>query len=354
MLDDIKKIKQLDSKNMLGSIELLQGQADEVQKAAQKLKLPNNYSSVKNIVLAGMGGSTLGTHVIKSLFYRQLPIPLEIANNYYLPDYVDENTLVVLSSYSGNTEEVLNAAQEALKKRARIVAITKGGKLEKWSKKNHLPTIVYETKNNLCGSPRMGVGYALFGQIFLLAKLGFLKFSKTQINLAKTVTGSFLFKYGVKIPLQNNPAKQLAAKINENSVWFIGSEHLSGNVHTAANQINETAKRFAGYHLLPELNHHLLEGMFFPKSNPKNLLFILFTSDLYDKRVQKRYAITEDILRKNKINYSVYRFKSKDRLSQVCEALVLSSYVSFYSAVINGIDPTAIPYVDYFKKQMSK
>jgi glucose/mannose-6-phosphate isomerase len=129
---------------------------------------------------------------------------------------------------------------------------------------------------------------------------------------------------------------------------------LAGNAHAAANQMDENAKRFAGYYLIPELNHHLMEGMLYPKSNKKDIIFVLFESGLYHKRVQKRFAVTKKVLDKNKIKYLSYQCGSTDKLLQAGEVLVLSSYVSFYSAILEGIDPTAIPYVDFFKEELKK
>ena len=151
-----------------------------------------------------------------------------------------------------------------------------------------------------------------------------------------------------------NPAKQAALKTTNASVWYIGSEHLAGNAHIGANQMNENGKRFGGYFVVPELNHHLLEGTQQPRTNPENLLFILIESGLYDARVQKRYEITKTIFQKSHINHTSYRCQEKKGLAQVAEALLFSSYTSYYAALLEGIDPTAIPFVDFFKEALAK
>ena len=150
------------------------------------------------------------------------------------------------------------------------------------------------------------------------------------------------------------PAMQMAIAAKNHSIWYVASEHLIGNAHAAANQINENAKRFAGYFTLPELNHHLLEGMKYPQNNPDSLLFIFLESKLYDKRIQKRYAITKEVLKKNMIPFLTYTCDEKTPFGQAAEVLVMGSYLSFYLAVLEGIDPTAIPFVDYFKSEMKK
>jgi glucose/mannose-6-phosphate isomerase len=172
MLDSKEKIAQLDSKNMYGSIQLLGKQVEEVLAEAKKVKIPGSYKKINNIVVLGMGGSALGAHVIKSLFFNLLQIPVEIVNGYKAPASVSSKTLVIASSYSGSTEEVLNSVKEAKKKQAKIVVICSGGKLADWVKKNKILALVFTTNNNPCGSPRMGLGYSIFGQVAILANVG--------------------------------------------------------------------------------------------------------------------------------------------------------------------------------------
>lgn len=354
ILDDIKAIKKLDSQNMLGSLQLLFKQVEQIYDTAEALKVSNNYKNVNKIVVLGMGGSALGAHVIKTLFVEELKYPLEIVNDYNIPNFVDNKTLVIGSSYSGTTEEVLSAIKEARQKKAKIVVISAGGELEKIAKKNKYPALVFTTENNPCGSPRMGLGYSIVGQLILFSKLGILKISKKQIQEIIKTLAYYDTLFGVLTPEKENPAKWLAKHTLDKSVWYVGAEHLVGNIHIAANQMNENAKRFASFFVIPELNHHLMEGIINPKSNQKDLLFVCVESDFYGERIKKRFAVTKKILDKNKIQNINYRCQEKDKMMQVFEILVLGSYVSYYSALLEGIDPTAIPFVDYFKEQMKK
>ncbi len=105
---------------------------------------------------------------------------------------------------------------------------------------------------------------------------------------------------------------------------------------------------------IPELNHHLLEGLKFPAANRQNLVFIFFESQLYFKKNQVRYAVTKKVVAKNRIGSSVYRLKAASRLGQSLEMLVFGSYASFYLAVLNNLNPSKIPWVDYFKAELKK
>mgnify|MGYP001609004876 CR=1 FL=1 len=354
MLDDKAKISGLDSQNMIGSIQLLGKQVEEVLALAKKVKIPAGYKKVNNLVVLGMGGSALGAHLIKSIFLDNLQIPVEIVNGYDAPKFVNEKSLVIASSYSGSTEEVVSAAVDAKKKKAKVMVICSGGKLADWAKQNKIPALVFTTNNNPCGSPRMGLGYSVFGQIALLANAGLLKLSLAEVKSALQTISKFNSLFGVDNSEAKNPAKQLATSLFGKSVWYLSSEHLAGNAHIAANQMNENAKRFASYFVVPEMNHHLMEGTSYPESNKSDIKFVLLESQLYDKRVQKRYEITKQVLDNKKITFTSYQCQENKKLLQACEVLVLGSYVSFYSAMLQGIDPTAIPLVDFFKDQLKK
>lgn len=352
ILNSIEEIKKLDSKNMLGSLELLSEQVEEVLQCSRKLKIPSGYKNAKNIVVLGMGGSALGAHILKSVYFDKLKAPIEIVNGYHVPEYVDKNSFVIVSSYSGSTEEPVFALKEALKRKAKIAIITSGSELEKISVKFKIPALIFTTNNNPCGSPRMGLGYSIVGQIILFAKAGLIKLSEKDIKNISLILKKYNSEFGVNN--KDNQAKKMAENLFGRSVWYCASEHLAGNAHAAANQTNENAKRFAGYFVVPELNHHLMEGMFYPEINKNNLGFVLLESNLYDKRIIKRFEITKKVLEKNQIKYWSYTAQEKNKLSQACELLVFGSYVSYYGAMLQGIDPTAIPFVDFFKEQLKK
>lgn len=353
-LDNREQIEALDSKKMLQSLELLSDQVREVTLIAELVKMPSAYKNCDRIVVLGMGGSTLGSHIVKSVFADELAQPLEIVNGYAVPAFVNKKTLVLVSSYSGGTEEPLAAMQAALKQGAKVMVITSGGTLADAAKKHTLPALIFTTKNNPCGSPRMGLGYSIIGQIILFSKAGVIGLNNTMLNSILKTLEYFDALCGVETDTVDNPAKLLAKAIGTRSVWYVGAEHLAGSAHTAANQLNENAKRFGGYFLIPELNHHLMEGLMYPKTNANTMAFVLLESGLYDKRIQKRFSIMQDITKKNGVDSLVYKLESKTPLLQAVESLVVGSYVSFYLAMLEGIDPTAIPFVDFFKAALKK
>lgn len=135
---------------------------------------------------------------------------------------------------------------------------------------------------------------------------------------------------------------------------LVGSEFLEGNMHIMANQINETSKQYATWALLPEINHHLLEGLSFPKRPKKDMVFVFFESSKYHLKVQKRYPLTAQIVRKNKISTTSYKLQATTKLGQAAEAMMLGGYLSFYLGMLNGQDPAFIPWVKFLKERLAK
>jgi len=354
ILDSRQEIGTLDQMNMLGSIEQLGSQVQQIWNDAQNVKFDDSYRTVKNVIVAGMGGSALGAHIIQTVFKEELAIPVIVIPDYELPNFVNSDTLVIASSYSGGTEETLAAVEDAKKKGAKIAGITSGGKLAEFLKVNNYPAIVFEPTFNPCQSPRMGLGYSIFGQIALFAQAGLLKVTETEYNAVMDTIADAHLRMSVDIEQDKNIAKVLAFEIFSRIPIVMAAQHLEGVAHVFANQLNENAKTYSEYRVIPELNHHLMEGLQFPESNPDNLLYISIQSDLYDKHNHKRVLLTQQVLEKNNIEYREFVLSRKTQLEQAFELLMLGSYTSFYLALLHNQNPTPIPWVDWFKSELKK
>ncbi|MEA2088487.1 MAG: SIS domain-containing protein [Patescibacteria group bacterium] len=347
---NLKTIKKLDKKNLYNSIQELDLQCGQVVDEMKKINIPSYYKKSDNIIVSGMGGSALGARIIKSVFLEELKIPMEIVNNYKLPACLNKNSLCVISSYSGNTEETISCFNQAKKQKAKIFIIASGGKLAGLAKKYNIPSYIFNPKHNSCNTPRMALGYSIFAQLLLFQKVGLIKISKSELE--KNIKTIKIFNKKFALQKTNNQAIKIAKAMLNKIPIIIGSEFLTGNCRAFRNQINEGPKNFSTFMEIPEINHHLLEGLKNPKTNSKNLIFLFFNSNLYHKRNQLRYKITQKILKQNKIYFIEYKLASKTKLQQSMEFLVLGSYASFYLAMLNNLDPSPNPYVDYLKKQM--
>ncbi|GAG94380.1 unnamed protein product, partial [marine sediment metagenome] len=259
ILNSREAVAKVDKSNVLGSIEQLGDQVQHVWEIAEKIEIDSSYQDVNNIVVAGMGGSALGTDVIQSVFSDEIKLPITIVPHYEMPNFVNEKTLVIASSYSGNTEEAIAAAKDAIQKGAKVTGITSGGKLAELLKKHHLPALIFEPTYNPSNQPRMGLGYAIFGQIALFSKIGLLKISNKEYKAVLQTIANVHQSCGIDIPEESNSAKVLSYEFSQRIPIITVAEHLEGVAHVFANQLNENAKTYSEYRVVPEINHHLME-----------------------------------------------------------------------------------------------
>jgi len=354
ILDDQELIKKTDKSNLRGSIEMLPDQCFQIWNELKKFTVPKDFLDISKIVISGMGGSGLGPHVVKSVFGEILKVPLEIVNSSLLPEYVDKKTLVILSSYSGNTEEVLLFAKKALDKKIKCLGITTGGELEKLLWSYNSPCFKINPLHNPCNQPRMGLGYSILGIAGLLCKLSLLQINDKDVESLREYLLNINQKYGILVSSKNNYAKKIAERLFGKATILVAAEFLAGSIHTWQNQQHEVAKNYGSYYLLPELDHHLLEGLKFPVSNRNFLIGIFVNSKLYDQSTQKMLKITKEIFEKNEIEVCEYECEANNKFFQSMEVIHFASYVNFYLAILNKVDPSPIPWVEYFKKELKK
>lgn len=341
-LNNLEEIKKLDPKNVYGSTELILEQCSQIWQDTKSLSFTQEYSNIKNVVFSGMGGSALGAQIIYHLFKNELKVPFYINNDYNLPGFTDKNTLVVLSSYSGTTEETLSSANEAINRNCKVTGLTTGGELSKLFDSKNIPYLKINPVNNPAKQPRLGSGYTIFGLISIFTKLNLIN---TQADFINEINIARKSKEEAK-----EEAKKLALNLKDKIPVIFSSEFLTGNAHVIRNQINETAKSFSAFFPIPELNHHLMEGLKNPGN--KNLHVLFLNSDLYSDRIQKRIELTKDVVSQNGIPYSEYRAVGNTKISQSLNILTFGGYLTFYLAILYGLDPSLIPWVDYFKEKL--
>lgn len=354
ILDNFKQIKKLDKSGVYKSIGTLPDQIRQVLEDSRLIKIPRAFSKVNQVVVNGMGASNLGAGIIKAVFADRLKAPINITPGYAVPASVNKNTLYVISSYSGNTEEPLSVYREVKKRGAKIIAITSkdNGKLAKLMIKENIPGYIFKPKFNHSAVPRVGLGYSVFGTAVMLDRAGLFKIKTDEIKSIITDMEIWGRELGPDEAMKFNLAKQLALEIRDKIPIAVGAEFLMGNLRVIRNQFCESGKNFAGYLSVPELNHYAMEGLEFPKNNNKNLIFFFIDSGLYHPRIQKRVELTKKIINKNKIKYLEHKLTSKTKLSQSFELLQLFTWVTYYLGILNKKDPATNPWVDWFKAEL--
>ncbi len=290
--------------------------------------------------------------MIKNLFKSQLKVPFDFVHDYTLPGYVNKDSLVILSSYSGNTEETLSTAEQAISNHAQIMVIAAGGKLVDLANQHNWTLYQIDPQFNPCNQPRMAIGYAVMGVIGLASKASLINLTQTEIDQAVQSIAKVIAANTVEVASDKNPAKQLAFDMVDRKVLLVGAEFLSGAVHTAANQANENAKTWTDYAVIPEIDHHLMEGLKFTGGLQHTGLVVFMQSKLFHPQNQKRVTLTKEIFEEAGIQTQLITFNSPTPLTQVFEAITLLGFANFYLSMLHGINPSPIPIVESFKKRL--
>lgn len=347
-------IRKYDPGKVYDSVVSLSKQAEDAWEETKNINIGRAYAQVNNIVMCGMGGSGLAARVIESVYADDLKIPLIRVNSYNLPGFVNENSLVICSSYSGTTEETIENAKQAISKKAKWMAIGTGNTLIEMAKKNKAPYYQIDPVFNPSKQPRMAIGYSITGQLILAAKTGIISFTEKDISEAVLAMKQVWDKNKIEVDISQNPAKQTAAAIRGKITVYVSAGHLAGAAHVINNQQNENAKSFSADVQIPELNHHLMEGLKHPESNRSNLYFVFINSTLYPERINQRMAITKEVVAKQGIGFCEINLEAGSGLPQAFELIQLGGMINLYLSVLYEQNPAPIPWVDYFKERLGQ
>ena len=326
---------------MKSLVEKFNNQLLDAIKVGEASSLKKNDRSFKNITIAGLGGSGIGGKIVAQFVQDQVAIPIVIFNNYTLPNYIDKNSLVIVSSFSGNTEETLAAMKIAENKGAEIACITSGGKLESWAKEKNYNHIILPTEK----SPRAMLTYSMVQQFFLLNHYG-------------------LINDGFKVEIQNSAnelnksvnkiketAEFIASKFHNKTPVIYADAHFEGVAIRIRQQINENAKKLCWHHVLPEMNHNELVGW----AGGKNEYAVVFLRTSFDHpRTQVRMDICNKIIAKYTNEIHEIHAVGESKIQQALYLILFGDWVSVFLADLNEVDSIEVNVIDYLKGELSK
>jgi len=308
---------------------------------------------VRNIVFGGMGGSAIAGDMIAGLFSSRLQVPYVVNRDYSLPGFTDKNTLFIASSYSGNTEETLSALSEAESRGCSVLCVTSGGKVKETGERCGYPVF------HLPGGypPRAALGYSLGTLIRIFTRLGLRAITEAQFQSAVEKTRSW-GKMWQEINRDDNPAINLA-KALEGKLPMINIS--DGRLYSVGlrwkTQINENSKSHAAFLPFPEMNHNEIMGwQMHPSTKPflKQCAMVILRDPEDHPRIQKRMDITKELVRAEGLTVEDVVSEGDDFLSRFFYLIHLGDFVSYYLAVLYGVDPTEIKNIDHLKEGLSK
>jgi len=348
VIESVEAIRAADPGNMLDRIKELPQQIRDAWKIAQAATLPPHFGDVRNITVLGMGGSAIGGEFAGALLLDELKVPLAVHRDYGLPAYIGRDSLVIASSFSGNTEETLSGLEEARKRGARIIGITTGGKVAEQAKTYGFPLITFDYK----AQPRAALGYSLAMVLGVLAKLGFAKDAGPEIEQALADLAKL--EERVHEGAKTNDAKKLAIQLYGKVPVAFGAGVMGVMARRVKDQWNENAKNWAAYDVMSELNHNAVVGFPHPPIARDALVVLLLRSARDNARHQVRFEVTRELLDRANIPHHTLDFPGSSMLSEVLQMVLFTDYVSFYVALLNGADPSPVKSIDYLKDRLAK
>jgi glucose/mannose-6-phosphate isomerase len=346
-LDDPLTYKKLDPSDMLGHLRRMPQECQKAWQEGLNLALPADYAGVNKVVISGMGGSAIGGDLARVLVEPRR-VPLWVSRDYQPPPFLDSQTLFIASSYSGMTEETLSAFEMALNTPAKKLVVTTGGKLRARAQEKNIPTFVYDYP----AQPRAALAYGFLSLLGIFQKLGLLgdisgdvaEMVSTMEKLAKCINE--------KVALPANPAKELASKLVGHLAFVYGAGVLAPVAHRWKTQLNENSKAWAFNETLPELNHNAVVGYEFPQEMAGKAFAVLLRSPSLHQRILLRYQITAEILARSGVSHQVIDAEGNQPLSQMMSLVMLGDYVSYYLALLYGVDPSPVKVIDYLKAKL--
>lgn len=315
--------------------------ADAIDIAARNEFSFYKEKDFKNVVICGMGGSGIGGKMISQLFSDQAKLPIVLVQNYEIPAFVDDSTLVIASSYSGNTEETLSVTKQADKKGATIVGVSSGGELIQFCKKNEYDFIKLPGGN----PPRSMLAFSTIQLINILSVAGIIENDGIErVSKCRHLLNAELISI-------KDEAKRLAQHIYGKQCIFYTDSNLEFVAIRARQQINENSKQLCWHHVIPEMNHNELVGW---AGGNNAFAPVFFVSQFLSERNKKRTELSQEIIGKKTKNVLAIDGRGRSILEEAFYFIHIIDWASLFLAELNEQDAVEVRVIDYLKSTLDK
>ena len=317
-------------------------QLKEALEIGRNAELNPSENEIQNVYVAGLGGSGIGANFVSEFLENELTVPFTIGKGYTIPASVNQNTLAIASSYSGNTEETLSSFKQLQNSGAKIVVISSGGKLIELAKAHNYDYI--QVPGNWA-SPRACLGYSLVQQIFVLNKLGLctdasIKSMESSISLLDQESDQI-----------KATALEVAKKLNNKIPVIYTTDRMESVAVRFRQQVNENAKMLAWHHVIPEMNHNELVGW---RDKNDSLGVVYFRNDDDFDRNSIRMDINKKIISEFTPTIIELYSKGDNLIERTMYFVHLGDWISFYLSVLHGVDSIEVNVIDYLKSELAK
>ena len=347
----VEHIASLDKADMLGRVTAMPKHLLEALTRAQSVALALETNALNGIVIVGMGGSAMSGDVARGLTLDALSVPLQVSRSYELPGWVNERSLVIVSSYSGNTEESLAAFQMALHRGAKIICVTSGGKLNALAQQSNLP--VYSLPPGF--PPRSALAHLTVPLLVILHRLGFAPDPAADIHETSALLQKLETQWGAAVEGPQNLAKNIAQSLTQRLPIIYAAYGL---FEVAAwrwkEQFCENAEILSWHNAFPELNHNELVGWGLRREHDAQLQVIYLRDKQDYTRVQKRREVTRELIAQTGAPVLEVWSEGHSLLARLFSLIYLGDLASVYLAVLNGVDPTPVKKIDLLKERLEQ
>jgi len=326
-------------------------QIENCENLVEQAKINIEAKKIHKILYFGMGGSAIAGNLLYDSLFDQIKVPIDVVRGYNCPAYCNKNTLVIISSYSGNTEETLSAVKEVMKTKAAILAITSGGELKNIAESNKWNLI------NIPGGlpPREALGYSFFPLYVTLGRLGLIN----NFNLNTKKMAEFVHEIAVNNDhksgdvhvISEELAKTLKGKM---PIIYSTAPYLNTISRRWQNQFHENSKSMAFANVVPEMNHNEIVGWEQETDLQKKMVVIFLKDETPHSRIDKRVELTKKIIKRHGAEVVELYTQGNTILEKLFSLIVLGDWVSYYLAIYYKKDPIAIKNIDYLKNELAK
>ena len=342
-------IERYDKSNMRKLLVEFPQQVEDAVRIGKTSAIPFKGSTISNIVVTGLGGSAIGGDLLRSYLANELHIPFIVNRHYFLPEFVDEKSLVIVSSYSGDTEETIAAHNDARKRKAKVLCISSSGETERLARKFRHSLI----KIPKGYPPRTALGYSFFPCLIALGKMKLLKPREKDITETITLLKKKSTLY--RSLSRKNPALLFAQQLyGKLPIVYSSADRFDAVNLRWRGQLAENAKVLAFGHVLPEMNHNELVGWKVLQRQMLDMAVVFLRDAEENKRVQLRMEITKSIVSEFAAKMIEVHSEGKSLLARMFSLIYLGDWVSYYLAILNGVDPTPVKVIEYLKNKLSK
>lgn len=324
--------------------QLIEGFAHQLEQAVKigkAAKLPEARRPIRHVAVLGLGGSAFGGELSRNLMEAQGVVPLTIHRGYTAPAFIGPETLCIVSSYSGNTEETLATFEQVMQKGAQVVCVTSGGRLLELAQKHHLPFIQLPTGY----PPRSAAGFSFVQQCFILHHYGLMPSQEAGLREAITILEDFM---------DHGLAKRAAQAMQDRLPIIYCTDAIDSIAIRLRQQINENSKQLCWHHVVPEMNHNELVGWKLPTWLYEKCVVVTLKSAFDHPRNQIRFGINHQVFAQHTANFVELNAKGESLIAQLLYLLHLSDWISLYLADLNQVEATPVNVIDFLKAELAK